>query len=183
MNTKNLNKHESNKNQMKGGEKMKKMFSLFMMALLCLVFVGSASAGIRNSKHDFSVNSAANSETYSTDEDRMCVFCHTPHNAVENVPLWNRSASVGAFALYTASATLTSSTKASVIDSTNISYKCLTCHDGNVSIGGAVQRGNIVTGAVSKDTIGTESVKGFCLVQSVLSETGPTHTMLEDIRL
>jgi len=142
---------------MKGGEKMMKtIFRLFMVALLSLAFAGPASAVIRNSKHDFSISSAANSATYSTDEDRMCVFCHTPHNAVENVPLWNRSGGTAAYLLYTTSATLTSATKASVIDADNISYKCLSCHDGTISIGGGAVNGNIDTnqsGATPEDKV------------------------------
>jgi predicted CXXCH cytochrome family protein len=144
---KSLKQYGINKNQMKGGEKMMKtIFRLFMVALLCLAFAGPVSAEIRNSKHDFSRTSGANSITYSTDETRMCIFCHTPHNAVENVPLWNRTMGDElTFAMYTASATLTSAVKSSAIDTTNISFKCLSCHDGTVSIGGGVQQGNLNT--------------------------------------
>lgn len=128
-----------NKTQIKGGEKtMKAIIRLFMVAI-CLAFAGTASAAIQDSKHDFSADSAAT--TYRVaGEDRMCVFCHTPHNAVEQVPLWNRSSSVSGYSLYTSSATLTSATKNAVIDNTNISYKCLTCHDGTLTIGGGAVR-------------------------------------------
>ena len=48
-------------------------------------FTGVADVGIRNTKHDISANgSLAGTIT------QKCVFCHTPHNAQRNVPLWNR---------------------------------------------------------------------------------------------
>ncbi|MBE9535885.1 MAG: cytochrome c3 family protein [Proteobacteria bacterium] len=111
-----------------------------------------------NSKHDFSSDSGNSyAVTDGATEDRMCVFCHTPHNAVENIPLWNRSGQTGTYELYTSSATLTSAVKNSVITSDNISYKCLSCHDGTITIGG--------TSVVNGDIGGTgEFLSGTALI-------------------
>lgn len=156
----------------KGGEKMMKtIFKLVMVALLCSVFAGTASAEILNSKHDFSDDSTEG--TYASgSESRMCVFCHTPHNAVENVPLWNRSSAAGAvYRLYTASATLTSATKVSVITNANISYKCLSCHDGAITIGGGVVqfKGNANTGNA------TNSISGLTQISNGASGLTDDH--------
>lgn len=143
MSKKILMKYESNKTQMRGGEKMMKaIFRLCLVAMLGAVFAGPASAAILDSKHDFSSDSA--NTTYAVaGEDRMCVFCHTPHNAELSVPLWNRSGGGSTFLLYTTSSTLTSAVKVSAITTDNISYKCLSCHDGTVAIGSGVINGNI----------------------------------------
>lgn len=142
-----MNKKIENKIKMKGGEKMKKMISgVMIMVAMCFAFVATANAGIRNSKHDFSAGTSYSSFEI-VGENRMCIFCHTPHNAQEAIPLWNRSSTTTGYKLYTSSVTLTSATKASAIDSGNISYKCLTCHDGTVGIASGAVNGNVPTGA------------------------------------
>ncbi len=91
----------------------------------------AAFAGITNTKHDLSSSSTAS--VRSTNNSQICAFCHTPHNATVNVPLWNRSNPLNtSFKLYTSSATLTPATKAAKLDAKSISLLCLSCHDGTV---------------------------------------------------
>ncbi|HIJ81636.1 MAG TPA: hypothetical protein HPP76_08010 [Desulfuromonadales bacterium] len=72
--------------------------------------------------------------------NQICVFCHTPHNATRNAPLWNRNADPGAqygaggYALYTSSSTLSNAAKTATLTAKNESILCLSCHDGKTAI-------------------------------------------------
>jgi predicted CXXCH cytochrome family protein len=94
---------------------------------------------LRNSKHDFSVSSGATLK--ATDEDALCLFCHTPHNARPAAPLWNHAMSEG----YTYQVYSSSTLKASVSQpqSGDSSKLCLSCHDGTVALGDTVNNGMI----------------------------------------
>lgn len=66
----------------------------------------------------------------------ICIYCHTPHNPVQAIPLWNRNNPCGAgFTLYKTSPTLTAATKASTFADTSVSLFCMSCHDGATGLG------------------------------------------------
>lgn len=88
--------------------------------------VSAAHAGITGTKHDLSGKALGTTQ--------ICIFCHTPHNAVPSVPLWNRNAQVGIYTKYD-SATLTTVAKAATVNATTISGFCLSCHDNTLAIG------------------------------------------------
>ena len=96
--------------------------------ILCLL-VGTGYGSIQNSKHDFS--SAGNGGIWGSSEtDRICVFCHTPHNSVDSVtPLWNRELTPRNFEIY-ASMTL----DAAPDQPSGSSMLCLSCHDGALAL-------------------------------------------------
>ena len=85
---------------------------------------------VANTKHNFSASGPGPVKAIS--ENQICVFCHTPHNAKDQVvaPLWNREIS---------SLTYTTYTSASMDAVTNqpgaASKLCLSCHDGTLAIG------------------------------------------------
>jgi predicted CXXCH cytochrome family protein len=87
---------------------------------------------------------------------QICIFCHTPHNAVAQTALWNRKDPTRFFGHYS-SATL-------VIDNPNVrsasqfgepngsSRLCLSCHDGQTALG-AVWNGAVIQFPVGSDVI------------------------------
>jgi len=108
-----------------------------VLSLVVVVFSTSvACAGsIVFSKHNLSSTSSAGG-IYSTETTQVCVFCHTPHNAVYNRLLWNRSIPTTTFKMFTstnfggvAGSNLKTILKASVLDTNSTSYMCLSCHD------------------------------------------------------
>lgn len=111
-----------------------------LMAMAAVAVVGAATyagaaAGIKGTKHDLSFAAPGANQT-----DQVCVFCHTPHNAVQPVPLWNRNASAnaaGSFKLYTSSQTLDGAQAATGFSADSISLFCMSCHDGS-ALGGAM---------------------------------------------
>lgn len=83
----------------------------------------------------------------STDEDEVCIFCHTPHGGSLNGPLWNRNlpnqAGVNFFGHYT-SATLSTYMKG--LSTTRVvrneSLLCMSCHDGQVAFNNIINPSN-----------------------------------------
>jgi predicted CXXCH cytochrome family protein len=87
------------------------------------VGVGGAWAQITDSAHDLSGLDA---------QRRLCIFCHTPHNAdisVADAPLWNHAVTTQTYSLYD-SPTL----DATVGQPAGASRLCLSCHDGTVAV-------------------------------------------------
>ena len=96
-----------------------------------------------NSKHNLSTTTGTGQITdISTNEDRVCVFCHTPHSAAPAVPLWNHSLSaVASYTVYSNPATLDSS-PADFALGTAVSNLCMSCHDGTVGVNNLVNPAN-----------------------------------------
>lgn len=118
------------------------------IALLTAALVMTSSmvyAGIQNSAHDLSgiypkVGGANQGST------EICVYCHTPHNAIKDVPLWNRNnPSNGNFTLYN-SPTLTTAAQGSRFYDDSVSLFCMSCHDGVTKLGAFVNNPNTTSG-------------------------------------
>lgn len=116
---------------------MKKHIGLITLLALGLL-ASSATAAVRNTKHDLSSTSSG-ATIKSTNYSEVCVFCHTPHGAVTGMlaPLWNRGTSLPAafttVQLYN-SATLSAEARPSytnLLNNVNNSDArlCLSCHN------------------------------------------------------
>lgn len=91
-----------------------------------LVVSGGVFAQISGSDHDLSGQEGI---------DEVCIFCHTPHNAIPAVPLWNHALSTATFTAYD-SATMNALDNDDWIGTDgNISALCMSCHDGSVALG------------------------------------------------
>jgi predicted CXXCH cytochrome family protein len=109
---------------------MKRPFFRLGAVAIALAFAAGyvGYAAVTGSSHDLS--SGGPLTDASTDEDQICVFCHTPHNAGVAVPLWNHQATVAGYTVYD------SSTMQATAGSPpgGISALCLSCHDGTVAV-------------------------------------------------
>ncbi len=76
-------------------------------------------------------------------ETEVCKFCHTPHAARPDAPLWNRGDPGTYYQTYT-STTL----KARVGQPTGASRLCLSCHDGTIALTQTLNRANPVQGTL-----------------------------------
>ncbi len=112
---------------------MKRLVLAFGFVCLLNLPTAWAAQDVTNTPHNLSSTPAAGvTRTFaSSTVDEICVFCHTPHNALPEVPLWNH--------LPTAAASYTpygSSTMAAAPGQpTGMSRLCLACHDGTVALG------------------------------------------------
>lgn len=135
-----------NKINKKGGEIMKRFLILAMVIGFSMTIASSAFAGIQATRHNLSkdrgsaptnANAGGTSTVvYSTDQDQLCVWCHTPHAAIAGagVALWNKTLTTGGagFTTYPTTVAGTAQIAASAVNSA--SKICLTCHDGTLAI-------------------------------------------------
>lgn len=123
-----------------------KLIALFCICGGCLFYIADEAVHSQNPKssvlrtrHDFTLNSP--SVIRSTTGGESCIFCHTPHNSVPNVPLWNHTGSADTTTSVYSSTTIRATvTPATAADS---SKSCLACHDGTVALGDTVNNGVI----------------------------------------
>jgi predicted CXXCH cytochrome family protein len=80
-------------------------------------------------KHNLSVSGPG--PVRALTENRICVFCHTPHNSAPLSPLWNRDLEPRTYTVYS-SPTLRSGPLAQPTGPTKL---CLSCHDGTIAMG------------------------------------------------
>ncbi len=97
------------------------------LAVCLLLTSGALTAGnVADTPHNLSVSGPGPFRSQA--EDRICVFCHTPHSAAPDAPLWNRRA-VG-YINYQSS---TSDAVAGQAGGSSV--LCLSCHDGTIALG------------------------------------------------
>ena len=113
-----------------------------MMVLIALVLMPGMGrdsvAGVAGSVHDFSTGGTSGFQ--ATNEDEVCIFCHTPHGGVfdvggDPVPLWNKDLTLQQNATYQMYGSETFLADiAPYVSPTGkplgISLLCLSCHDG-----------------------------------------------------
>jgi predicted CXXCH cytochrome family protein len=125
-------------------QSLTKMLVALLAVPLAFVAGGNAlAAGVADTKHNLSTSKIAAAEIYSTDQTEICVFCHTPHNALKNsgatnyLPLWNHTlsgtTSYGTYTSVTMNATTSDIGEATLAGATT-SHLCLSCHDGTVAV-------------------------------------------------
>ncbi len=112
-----------------------------VFATVAVAAGNSALAGVTGSKHDLSSATSAVNSIYSSDQQEICVFCHTPHNALkgDSIPLWNHELSIETYGVYdspTFDATDAAEIGSGTLDETTatVSNLCMSCHDGTIAI-------------------------------------------------
>lgn len=107
-------------------------YILVCMFALVILSIDAFGGSILDTKHNLSISGPGTIK--STTEDRICIFCHTPHNARRDTPyLWNRQSSTVNYVPYQSS-TLYST----VGQPTGASKLCLSCHDGTIALGALI---------------------------------------------
>jgi predicted CXXCH cytochrome family protein len=114
-----------------------------LLPLLC--FGGGAWAqtgptSIATSKHNFQLqtNAVHVDPSAAGVEDGLCVFCHTPHKGASSLLLWNHQFSTNSYSwkdVVAGKTTGGTSYPANLQSWSGSTRKCLSCHDGTVSVG------------------------------------------------
>ncbi len=92
-----------------------------------------ADESILNSKHDLS--SQGPGPVRAVADNEVCIYCHTPHNAAPQTPLWNRENPRTHYRIYESS-----TTNARIDQPSGASKMCLSCHDGSMALGTVLSR-------------------------------------------
>ena len=111
-------------------------------ALLCLAAaLAGPGAGAKTSivytKHNLSLSGPGQIKALT--EDRICVFCHTPHNANPRTPLWNKNIEGINYTMYTPYLSSTLLSPPPAAGPTGSTRLCLSCHDGTIALGEVLQ--------------------------------------------
>jgi len=98
-----------------------------------------APADMVNTKHNLAVSGPG--PIRAATETRICIFCHTPHNATPLSPIWNKQLEPRSYAVYT-SPTLRAGPLQQPTGPTKL---CLSCHDGTIGMGAVVNPSGGIT--------------------------------------
>lgn len=144
--------------------------SLTIALSLTLTVIGTVQAkgpsNIRNTVHNLSSihpkkgTNEINEAYLSSNEDEVCIFCHTPHGGSLTGPLWNRPDTNNLEAYYhyksdTSSEHLKAlSFRREVNDESKL---CLSCHDGSVSVHSILNTSNRTPGGVPLSQSGADN--------------------------
>lgn len=132
------------------------MAAIFLAGLLSMITESQAArmSDIANTRHNLSKTWGGDGidprDVTAVSEQRICVFCHTPHSAnnIPTTPLWNRELSTETYAMYDSSSM--ESTKPGY--PSHSSKLCLSCHDGTLAIGAV----NVLNGSVDNNPLTAE---------------------------
>lgn len=116
---------------------MKKLVALTIAVTLGLAST-SAMAGIKNTKHDLSVGSTNMGGTIGGGSNQICIYCHTPHNAVPAIPLWNRGGATNTFSFYSSPSMKLHQGVKTAFETTSTSLQCMSCHSGVDGLGALI---------------------------------------------
>ena len=107
------------------------------LSLIVLMVVSASGESIVDSKHNLSTSGPGT--VRAAGENQICIFCHTPHSATSEAPLWNRYSSGVGYIPYSSS-----TAKAAIGQPTGSSKLCLSCHDGTVALGMVRSRSSVI---------------------------------------
>lgn len=120
--------------------------------------------GNNSNPHNLSSLSSSSIHAAAGGENRICVFCHTPHGGADQTPLWNRPNLAnpdssyplygGTVEIKTIGAAQYSNSNAGIQYPNGASRMCLSCHDGVTAIGEVIG-GTILDSSMTMSTSGT----------------------------
>lgn len=134
------------------------MSKCLTLILFLTILCGFAWAQVSGTPHDLSI-ATAGTNTYYSNQDQVCIFCHTPHHSNTAMqPLWNRDAPSTTFQVYS-SPTMNAFDPNGVIPNVSgSSLLCLSCHDGVTALNALrysfhgqplMTGGNVITGSAN----------------------------------
>lgn len=132
--------------------------TLLVLLSATLAFA-KGTANVSNTVHNLSTSSS--SFLYATDEQEVCIFCHTPHGGSLTGPLWNKADPnpAGGFVFYSSATISTEVTNVGAVSPESL--LCLSCHDGSVSVNHLLNYGQtfpirtVATGDTNTEIMGT----------------------------
>ncbi len=106
---------------------------VFIIVVGAGTFSALADDSVLNSPHDLSAFGPG--PVRAVYETEVCIFCHAPHNAAPQTPLWNRHSSRAYYRVYQSS-----TLDARVDQPSGPSKMCLSCHDGILALGAVLSQ-------------------------------------------
>ncbi|MCG6887703.1 MAG: hypothetical protein LJE74_10880 [Proteobacteria bacterium] len=114
-----------------GADCQRKLALVAATLLLMLAQPANAQSGIAQTPHNLTPTGPGVPDvSRETATSGLCVFCHTPHNAITTRALWNRELPGVTYTLYQSN-----TLQANPGQPTGSSRLCLSCHDGILALG------------------------------------------------
>lgn len=128
------------------------MKKVLVLAVAISLMAAPAFAVVLGSKHDLSNDSTAYAGGASNTSE-ICVFCHTPHGALDS-PLWNRTNPdlSGATAYGNPNGSMNHTVQQALINTSDAPL-CLSCHDGTTLLSNVSNPPN-TSGTITMNTVG-----------------------------
>lgn len=170
---------------------MKKSLLLLMVVLLTFALVAIAFGipinNVTGTKHNLSSAGGGSYKAIAGNEDQICVFCHTPHQAegFSTDPLWNHSNSThaGTYNVYsstTLNATVGAGAIAAILgNGTALSNLCMSCHDGTQAINSLYNPSNDLGGNPTMTAFG-DTITTNANIGTDLSNDHPVNFTYDD---
>ena len=114
-----------------------RLFSYLVFMIFSIAGM-NAYAGVADTLHNLSVSGPGTVKAAT--ETEICIFCHTPHNASADAPLWNRQNPGSVYIPYSSTTAI-----AQPGQPTGASILCLSCHDGTIALGEVLSRDTPIT--------------------------------------
>jgi len=113
------------------------LFIIIFSLSLTAFTMSAALGGIKDTKHNLSQYGPSDRTYFAIDQEetRVCIFCHTPHNASPAYPLWGHIVTEETYTHYTSPTLQSYSSEADAPPIDGISRLCLSCHDGTIAVG------------------------------------------------
>jgi predicted CXXCH cytochrome family protein len=146
-------------------------YALFLTLLIIIQAAGidAAPTKVQDSKHNLSTSGTGTVKSASGGTSEICVFCHTPHSAKSDAPLWNRNMSAASYTVYTSdvlgalSITAESPAGGAGVDVHVKTRICLSCHDGTIALGSLVNLPYGFTAAIPMQSSSSVDAQGKLL--------------------
>jgi hypothetical protein len=113
-------------------------------------------SGTRHNLSSTSTGLSGGNYYAASNEDEVCIFCHTPHGGTMNTPLWNRAVPTGSGFTHYTSATLSGYMRGAGMSTRPVnaeSLLCMSCHDGSAAMNSIINNSNRT--AAAPDNNGT----------------------------
>ncbi|MDO9080350.1 MAG: cytochrome c3 family protein, partial [Desulfuromonadales bacterium] len=165
---------------MRNGRKEMLKKSVLVVAVLLVATSLWAVPGpmdVSKTRHNLSSTSSAlipNNNTYpASNEDEVCIFCHTPHGGTMNTPLWNRPLpAASGFTHYTSARV--SAYVSTLPSNRNVnaeSLLCMSCHDGTTAMNNIINNSN--------RTVGGDPDNGMAAMNHIITTGGAIGDIMD----
>jgi predicted CXXCH cytochrome family protein len=154
------------------------MKKVLFAACIMLLAASMAYAGhITGTKHDLSSTNTLYDSAGLSRSDQICIYCHTPHNAVTTTipaPLWNHLSTAASYSTYSSANSATFDGGTTTVGA--VSKACLSCHDGTVAVD--TYYGHDVEYGGGPDMVNSGSTN---YIQGITSPDGSTANLGTDL--
>ncbi len=120
---------------------MVRLYLLVLIIMLWFTPVFSQGPGNLTAPNRHNLSATSGNPIRAVSETQICVFCHTPHRALTETPLWNKSLSTAQYTVSVKPGSTGTQLSSPLNPPDGDSKLCLSCHDGTIPLGNVLNLG------------------------------------------